>query len=102
VCRPETGPPLEGGGWAGVGNGFAAHGEALRARYAGQLVQVLPDLVPHAHEVAALGARALARGEGVSPEQAAPLYVRDKVAMSIAERAALRGMSRPRVEADPG
>jgi tRNA threonylcarbamoyladenosine biosynthesis protein TsaB len=102
VCRPETAPRLEGEGWAGVGNGFAAHGEALRARYAGQLLQVLPDLVPHAQEVAALGARALARGEGVSPEQAAPLYVRDKVALSIAERAALRESARARAEAEPG
>jgi tRNA threonylcarbamoyladenosine biosynthesis protein TsaB len=90
VCRPEHAPSVPGGGWTGCGSGFLAHGEALRSRYGGQLAQVHPDIVPHAREVALLGARAFARGEGVSAEHAAPLYVRDKVALSVAERAARR------------
>jgi tRNA threonylcarbamoyladenosine biosynthesis protein TsaB len=87
VCRPEQAPAVEGGGWVGCGSGFAAYGELLRQRYGDSLGAVRPELVPHAREVATLGARWLARGAGVSPDQAAPLYVRDKVALSVAERA---------------
>lgn len=46
-----------------------------------------PQSTPHVQHVAELGLRALRRGEGVSPELAAPLYIRDKVAFTIAERA---------------
>jgi tRNA threonylcarbamoyladenosine biosynthesis protein TsaB len=86
VCRPEHAPAVEGEGWVGCGSGFVAYGEVLRRRYGPGLAQALPGIVPHAREVATLAARALARGEGVSPEQAAPLYVRDKVALNVAER----------------
>jgi len=48
---------------------------------------VRPDVLPHARAVATLGARALARGEGVAAERALPLYIRDKVAQTVAERA---------------
>ena len=37
-------------------------------------------------EVAALAARAFARGETVAAELAAPLYVRNKVALRVDER----------------
>jgi tRNA threonylcarbamoyladenosine biosynthesis protein TsaB len=90
VCRPEQAPAVEGAGWLGCGSGFAAYGEGLRRRYRDNLGEVRPDIVPHAREVATLGARALARGAAVSPDQAAPLYVRDKVALSVAERAQRR------------
>jgi tRNA threonylcarbamoyladenosine biosynthesis protein TsaB len=93
VCRPEQAPAVAGAGWVGCGSGFAAYGEALRQRYGASLGEVHPGIVPHAREVAALGARAFARGEGVDPAQAAPLYVRDKVALSVAERAQRRGAS---------
>ncbi len=85
LCRPHEAPGLEGV-WVGCGSGFAVHGEALAQRYAGQLSGVRADLYPHAREVAALGARMLERGEGVDPALAAPLYIRDKVALS-SERA---------------
>jgi tRNA threonylcarbamoyladenosine biosynthesis protein TsaB len=93
LCRPEVAPPVEGEQWLGCGNGFAAYGPALRARYGRQLVGLAPGLTPHAREVCRLGAQVLQRGQGVSPEQAAPIYVREKVALSVAERAALRESS---------
>jgi tRNA threonylcarbamoyladenosine biosynthesis protein TsaB len=87
LCRPEQAPALPGA-WVGCGSGFAVHGGALARRYDGQLRAVRADLFPHAREVAAIGGRMLARGEGVDPALAAPLYIRDKVALSVAERAA--------------
>jgi tRNA threonylcarbamoyladenosine biosynthesis protein TsaB len=87
LCRPGEAPPLQGT-WAGCGSGFAAHAQALTLRYAGQLSSVRSDLIVHARAVAAIGARMLERGEGTDPALAAPLYIRDKVALSVAERAA--------------
>ena len=60
-------------------------------RAAGRLVGCLADLHPRAEEVARLGARLAAGGELVTPELAAPLYVRDKVALTTAERLARGG-----------
>lgn len=61
---------------------FAARCRALRPAAA---------TLPRAADVAALGALALARGEGGPAESAAPLYVRDKVAQTVAERLARGG-----------
>jgi tRNA threonylcarbamoyladenosine biosynthesis protein TsaB len=46
---------------------------------------------PHARDVALLALQAWRRGEGVPPEQAMPLYVRDRVAFTTAERLAGQG-----------
>jgi tRNA threonylcarbamoyladenosine biosynthesis protein TsaB len=86
LAAPAAAPAISGGGWCGAGSGFAVHGEVLRERYGTQLANVLPSVLPHARAVAALGARALARGEGVPAEQAVPVYVRDKVALKVSER----------------
>ncbi|MDO3596974.1 tRNA (adenosine(37)-N6)-threonylcarbamoyltransferase complex dimerization subunit type 1 TsaB, partial [Ralstonia pseudosolanacearum] len=51
---------------------------------------VLPDVAPHAREIVTLGLRLLAAGHTVRPEDAAPLYVRDKVALTIEERQAVQ------------
>jgi tRNA threonylcarbamoyladenosine biosynthesis protein TsaB len=90
LCRPEAAPPVEGRDWIGVGSGFAAHGEILRARYGQVLRGVQPDHHPHARDIAALGAHDLSRGRGLDPAQAVPIYIRDKVALSVAEREARR------------
>jgi tRNA threonylcarbamoyladenosine biosynthesis protein TsaB len=87
LCRPQDAPELEGEGWIGCGSGFAAHGEALRQRYGSALDATRPELYPHARDVATLAALVFANGKGVDPAQAAPLYIRDKVALSILERA---------------
>ena len=86
VCRAQDAPKLEGGGWTGVGSGFKAHGDALAQRYAGQLAQVDATAWPQAAMVARIGAEVLAAGGGVAAEQAAPLYVRDRVALKMHEQ----------------
>lgn len=47
----------------------------------------MPTLMPHARQIALLGAEALARGESVAASAAEPLYLRNKVALTSAERA---------------
>lgn len=91
VGAGETAPLPEGGDWHGVGDGFAAYGAALRQRMGAQLIAEDASLMPTATAVARLAAPVLLRGEGVSAAQALPLYVRDKVALTTAERLARGG-----------
>jgi tRNA threonylcarbamoyladenosine biosynthesis protein TsaB len=84
-CPPAALPPLEGE-WFGLGSGFAAYKEVLQPHHAA-LFGCDPLAVPTAGAVSRLAA---AQGvAGIIPvEQAAPLYVRDKVALTVAERLA--------------
>ena len=87
VCAPEALAPLAGAGWALAGNAFAAHGERLPGP-----LRALPRLpaVPSAAALLSLAPALLAAGRAVPAEQALPLYVRDKVAQTTAERATAR------------
>jgi tRNA threonylcarbamoyladenosine biosynthesis protein TsaB len=85
LCHADTAPMVPGAGWVGVGSGFAIAGELLKPRYA--LHDVDAQLMPQAGAVARLGAAAFARGEAVDAALALPLYLRDKVALTTAERA---------------
>ncbi len=86
LCHPNAMPELPGHGWKGIGSGFDA-GPFLAACYDGQLQEIILQAVPSAREIAHLAAIAWRRGEGVPAEQAAPLYLRNKVALTMAERA---------------
>ena len=57
------------------------------------LVAAAPPVpfVPHAGFVARLAGPRMERGECIDPADAAPLYVRDKVAKTVAERLAEGG-----------
>ncbi len=87
LCKPQDAPPVSGKDWFGVGSGFAMYGEALNARYAGQLIGVNGAAVPQALTIAILGAAQFALGHGVDAAEALPLYLRDKVALKTSERA---------------
>lgn len=86
VCAPSAVPVAQGGGWTGCGSGFAAYGDALQRRLAGALAAVRPDAYPRARDIAVLAAPVFAAGRGLPAEQAAPVYIRDKVALKTAER----------------
>ena len=86
VCAPSAVPQLQGGGWTGCGSGFAAYREVLQQAYGAALLQVMDDVYPHARDIARLAAPVFAAGQGVRAEDAAPLYIRDKVALKTAER----------------
>jgi len=92
---PRCCAPLElelpPGEWSAAGSAFRAWPEELEARTAGRLVACQPDLHPRAEELARLGAIQARAGRLVVPELAAPLYVRDKVALTTAERLARGG-----------
>lgn len=76
--------------WHGVGTGFGAAGGLLQQRLASQLAVVDATALPHAADVARLAALAYDRGEALAPERVEPAYLRNNVALTIAEQQALR------------
>ncbi len=62
-----------------LGSGLGAH-RGLAPRLGLEAPEVDAAALPCAREVAILGAAAYARGEAVPPEQAQPVYLRDRVA----------------------
>lgn len=86
LYAPEAIPRLPDGAWIGCGNGYAAYPIVLARACGAGLESILPDLWPHAREIASLAAAALERGEGKPAEQALPLYIRDKVALTVEEQ----------------
>jgi tRNA threonylcarbamoyladenosine biosynthesis protein TsaB len=78
---PQSAPKPPGDGWVGVGSGF----DAYRQELAGKVSIVRSMVHPTAMSVAQLAAPRLAAGEGVDAAQAAPVYLRDKVALTQAE-----------------
>jgi len=81
---PDAAPPPAGDGWTGCGSGFAVFPAFLRNKMA----CVKPEIHPTAVAVARLAAPRLAAGEGMDAAAAAPLYIRDKVALTAQELAA--------------
>ena len=89
VCAPQSAPPLYGDGWFACGTGFRAYRAALEQRYAGRLDAIEPDVYPKAADIARLAEPRFASGDTARAEGAAPVYVRNKVALRSDERAAL-------------
>jgi tRNA threonylcarbamoyladenosine biosynthesis protein TsaB len=86
LSAPGAVPLLNGGGWTGCGSGFALHGDVLRARFGTALEKVVPDLWPRASVMLRLALPRVLNNEGIDGEDAAPIYVRDKVALKTNER----------------
>jgi tRNA threonylcarbamoyladenosine biosynthesis protein TsaB len=77
-------------GWAMAGNAFAAYGDRLPA--GGPRGVALPT----AAALLRLAPALMAAGFAVPAAQALPLYIRDKVAQTTAERAAIRAVQAQR------
>jgi tRNA threonylcarbamoyladenosine biosynthesis protein TsaB len=82
--------PLPDGPWQGIGSAFAAYPE-LAQQWGAASCSLQPAAVPLAADVARLAQAMVTAGKLVAPEMAAPLYVRDKVAFTTAERLARGG-----------
>ncbi len=73
------------GGWHACGNGLSAY-PVLQERVLAAGLPGEAAIMPMAATVARIAVGKLARGEGIDAALAAPLYVRDKVAKTVAER----------------
>jgi len=115
LCAPGAVAPVAVAGLVACGNGLAAYPDAFAGLSAGAGSQAagsaagsatasvagLADLLPHARELAALGVAALAAGRAVPADAAQPLYLRNKVAYTSAERQAINAAKVNAAKADP-
>ena len=85
VSSPDAVALPEGEGWVACGNALTAY-PALQECMLTVNPVLRPEIVPVAAAVARIAALRAARGEGIDAALAAPLYIRDKVAKTVAER----------------
>ena len=85
LCDEHGLVPLPGRRWAATGSGFDRHAW-LRDAYRDAVEMRFEDDLPRAGAVARLAARRFGRGIAVPADRAAPLYLRDKVALTSEER----------------
>ncbi|MDD2873542.1 MAG: tRNA (adenosine(37)-N6)-threonylcarbamoyltransferase complex dimerization subunit type 1 TsaB [Azoarcus sp.] len=82
---------LPDGQWWGIGSAFKAYGERLSERFRDRLLGSDPQAVPRARDVVLLAVEQVRLGKVLPADLAVPLYVRDKVALTTAERLARGG-----------
>jgi tRNA threonylcarbamoyladenosine biosynthesis protein TsaB len=80
VCAPDSVAVPAGADWYGAGDGWSSYADLLQARLSGATVGTMAGARPHAADVAALAIPLLQAGGGLPAEQAAPVYLRNKVA----------------------
>jgi tRNA threonylcarbamoyladenosine biosynthesis protein TsaB len=69
-----------------IGSGWATYRDVLRERLASAPLWAEGDCYPQAVDIAQLAAPVVRAGEALAPEQALPVYLRDKVALTLAEQ----------------
>ncbi|MGP1717306.1 MAG: tRNA (adenosine(37)-N6)-threonylcarbamoyltransferase complex dimerization subunit type 1 TsaB [Methylophilus sp.] len=87
VCKPHEVPAVEGGDWLAAGAGWGVFGEVLSAQYSQQISQVRADMMPTAQAMLTIATPQFLAGDAQPAQQAAPLYIRNRVALTAAERA---------------
>jgi tRNA threonylcarbamoyladenosine biosynthesis protein TsaB len=86
LYKPDSVPLLAESGWTGCGSGFGAHAAVLAQRYGGAMSRIDAGAIPNAAVMLRLALPLIAAGQGMAAAAAAPLYVRDKVALKTSER----------------
>lgn len=94
VIAPEDTPLPESGDqsgnqWLGAGSGWREYADTLKPRFERCISRINAEYLPSAEYIACLAAAAWQRGEAVDPELAQPVYLRNKVAQTTRERAAM-------------
>lgn len=80
-------PSLPGPRWVGIGSGLERHAW-LRDAWAQAIDMRVDGELPRAGAIARIAARRYVKGFAVRADEAAPLYLRDKVALTTQERQA--------------
>ena len=72
-------PGVSEGEWLALGSGWQSYAELIPDSFADKLQKTLVEYYPHARDVVSLAQGIFAEGGCVAPEQAVPVYLRDKV-----------------------
>lgn len=87
LCTADQAPSLPGNDWDGCGSGFDIYSNKLSEHYSKQLQKVHYGLHPQAREIAQLAVSKLSNNDSdTNPIYAAPIYIRNKVALKEKER----------------
>ncbi|HSI45471.1 MAG TPA: tRNA (adenosine(37)-N6)-threonylcarbamoyltransferase complex dimerization subunit type 1 TsaB [Methylophilus sp.] len=87
VCKPHDVPTIEGDDWLAAGSGWAVFGEVLSAQYTQQISKIHAEIMPTAKAMLMIAKPRFIAGDTQSAQQAAPLYIRNRVALTADERA---------------
>jgi tRNA threonylcarbamoyladenosine biosynthesis protein TsaB len=89
LFKPEDAPKVNGDDWVGVGTGWLVYPDVLQAVYGEQLREMpAPDHHSHptATSIAELALPTFEAGLARPAQEAAPIYIRNKVALKMSER----------------
>ncbi|ULU27165.1 tRNA (adenosine(37)-N6)-threonylcarbamoyltransferase complex dimerization subunit type 1 TsaB [Dyella terrae] len=86
VCTPGALSLSPSTAWHVVGTGWTTYEDVLRPRLTGALRSAEGARYPQARHVAELAAREFFAGHAHAPEHALPVYLRDKVALTLVEQ----------------
>jgi len=90
VCAAEQVPQLPADSWIGVGSGWAAYADVLRRSFAAAFDDIDGAALPHAEDALHLALPEFAAGRAIGSDALTPAYLRDNVALTLSEQAALR------------
>ena len=86
ICLPGDLLLPESAAWQVVGSGWSTYADLLGTRLTGALRHADGNRYPQARHVAELAAREFRAGHVQAPELALPVYLRDKVALTLVEQ----------------
>lgn len=86
LCKAENAPTLTGQGWVGAGSAWGVYADQLNSYYAQQLASIMPEVNPKALIIAQLAEPLFRAGLGRPAQEAAPVYIRNKIALKMSER----------------
>lgn len=95
LCKPEAAPMLVAGAleasvnekaWIGVGSGWAIYGDVLTDIYSQNLLKNITSITPTAVAILELATPIFLSGLAQFARDAAPIYIRNRVALTSAER----------------
>lgn len=86
VCAPANTPIPESSAWFASGHGWSAYAEVLQGRFADKLSGIDTAALPNAEFMLPLAIADWQAGKAVTPEDAQPVYLRNKIALTVQEQ----------------
>lgn len=90
VCAPDQAPVVTEDAAYAVGTGWGSYREKLLQSTGATNVHMLPEALPHAEDALLLALPQFTAGQGLNADDLLPVYLRDKVALTLDEQIALR------------
>lgn len=79
--------------WVGIGPGLSANDGDLANYLIARNVEVIPDAHPRAIDLLAIAVAAFREGQAIRAEHLAPMYLRNRVALTLSEQSSLKRSS---------